>query len=354
MLLNLFRHAFVLTVVVMFAIALGRESRAQSTVATPQTDQSAAQSSSVRQKGPTVVVPVHDQVPRVAGRSTLYCAGYIQFQRFDAVPEIVGAKEEQEQRTYSDGDVVYLNWGSKQGIKEGDQFQIVRPRGEVKHVHRVKKGFLGIFVQEVGMLQVFKVRENTSAAQITFSCNSVMLGDLLTRVPLRESPPVRTEVSFDEFSDSSNKQRGRLMMARDGREMVTRNDVVYIDLGLEDKVAPGEYLTIYRPLGTGTVTRVDAEENARGRANGFGSERFKGGGFSIMGQRAKDSTALVDSDGYYRYRPITTRQIKRDRPGMPRKVVGEMVIIDVQKRTATAVITRVAGEVHTGDWVEIQ
>ena len=352
--LNLFRSLFVLTVALVFGIALGRESQAQSTVAAPATTQTGAQTKSTQHKGPTVMVPVNDQVPRVAGQSTLYCAGYIQFQRFPAVPEIVGAEQEQEQRTFADGDVVYLNWGSKQGVKEGDRFQIVRPRGEVKHVHRLKKGFLGIFVQEVGMLEVFKVRENTSAAQITSSCNSVMMGDLLTSVPLRESPPVRTEVSFDRFSDSSNKQRGRVMMARDGRELLTRNDVVYIDLGSEDKVAPGEYLTIYRPLGTGTVTRVDAEENARGRAKGFSSDRFMGGGFSIMGQRAKDSTALVDSDGYYRFRPITTKQVKRDRPAMPRKVIGEMVIIDVQKRTATAVITRVAGEVHTGDWVEIQ
>jgi hypothetical protein len=39
---------------------------------------------------------------------------------------------------------------------------------------------------------------------------------------------------------------------------------------------------------------------------------------------------------------------------MPRKIVGEMVVLDVQQRTATAVITRIASEVHTGDWVEIQ
>jgi hypothetical protein len=39
---------------------------------------------------------------------------------------------------------------------------------------------------------------------------------------------------------------------------------------------------------------------------------------------------------------------------MPRKIVGELVVIDVQMRTATAIITRVAGEVHTGDLVEIQ
>ena len=144
------------------------------------------------------------------------------------------------------------------------------------------------------------------------------------------------------------------MMARDSRELLTRNDVVYIDLGGEDNVKQGDYLTIYRPLGTGNVTRVDMEEMARNRATGFQSDRYRGGGFSNQASRAKDETAFVDANGRYRYRPITSREVKKARPDMPRKIVGEMVIIDVQSRTATAIITRAASEVHTGDWVEIQ
>jgi hypothetical protein len=144
------------------------------------------------------------------------------------------------------------------------------------------------------------------------------------------------------------------MMAKDSREMVARNDIVYIDLGSEDQIKPGDYLTVYRPLGTGNITRVDNEESARNRATGFQSDRFRGGGFSSQASRAKDETAFVNSEGRYRYRPITSKEVKRHRPPMPRKIVGEMVVIDVQTRTATAIITRVVGEVHTGDWVEIQ
>ncbi len=302
----------------------------------------------------TVVVPPANAAPRVTGTTNLVCAGYIKIQRFGDLHEIVGAEQEQEQRTFANGDVVYLNAGSQQGVKEGDRFQVIRPRGEPKGVHRNKKGFMGIYIQEVGMLQVFRVMENTSAAQITFTCDAILLGDLLTGIPHREAPIARLEGPLDRFSNPSGKQTGRLMMAQDAREMLSINDVVYIDLGSEDKVAAGDYLTIYRPLGTGTVTRIDNEEIARGRAKGFQSDRFRGGGFSNQAQRAKDSTALVNSEGNYRFRPITTKEIKSNRPRMPRKIVGEMVIIDVQSRTATAVITRVASEVHTGDWVEVQ
>jgi hypothetical protein len=303
---------------------------------------------------PQVVMPGSGQPLRVAGKFSLYCAGYIRYQRLPGMPEIVGAEEEQEQRTYADGDIVYLNAGSQQGIKEGQNFQIIRPRGDVKGVHKQKRGFLGTYIQEIGQLQVFKVRENTSAAQITFTCDAALLGDLLAPIPDRESPLQRAEEDLDRFADPTGKQNGILMMAKDSREMVTRNDIVYIDLGSEDQIKRGDYLTIYRPLGTGNVTRVDNEEMARNRATGFQSNRYHGGGFSNQATRAKDSTAFRDTEGRYRYKPITSREVKRHRPLMPRKIVGELVIIDVQTRTATAIITRVASEVHTGDWVEIQ
>jgi len=303
---------------------------------------------------PQMIMPTAKEPGRVAGETALFCAGHIRYQRFGETPEIVGAEEEQEQRTYADGDIVYLNAGSRQGIKEGQTYQIIRPRGDVKGVHREKVGFLGTYVQDIGQLEVFKVRQETSAAKITFACDMALLGDLIVELPVRESPVRRPEENLDRFADPSGKQVGRLMMAKDSRELLTRNDIVYIDLGGEDNVKRGDYLTIYRPLGTGNLTRVDNEELARNRATGFQSDRYRGGGISSQGSRAKDETAFVDANGRYRYRPITSREVKKARPDMPRKIVGEMVILDVQTRTATAIITRVAAEVHTGDWVEIQ
>ena len=303
---------------------------------------------------PTVVMPGQQQPQNVIGRASLYCAGFIRHQPLPQMPEIVGAEEEQEQRRFADGEVVYLNAGSAQGIKEGQTFQIIRPRGEVKGVHKQKHGSIGTYIQDIGQLQVFKVHEKTSAAQITMTCDQVLLGDLLTPIPDRESPVRRAEANLDRFADPSGKQTGRLMMSKDTRELLTRNDIVYIDLGSEDQIKPGDYLTVYRPLGTGNLTRIDNEEWSRNRSVGFQSERYRGGGFSNQASRAKDSTALSDSNGHYRHRPITSKEVKRNRPLMPRKIVGEIVVLEVQQRTATAVITRIASEVHTGDWVEIQ
>lgn len=297
-----------------------------------------------------LIIPATHQEQRVADRTKLYCAGYIRYQTLPHMPEIVGALEEHEQRRYADGDVVYINAGSKLGIQEGQTFQIIRPRGDVKGVHKQKHGFLGTYVQEIGQLRVFKVRENTSAAQITFTCDEALLGDLVAPVPDRVSPLDRSAGILDVFADPSGKQTGRLMMAKDNREMVTRNEIVYIDLGSEDQVKTGDYLTIYRPLGTGNINHRDGEEMGPNRDTGFSSKSYSGGGIGSMANRSKDK----NGDGRYSDKPITSREVKQHRPLMPRKIVGEMVIIDVQTRTATAVITRVAGEVHTGDWVEIQ
>ncbi|HJT27175.1 MAG TPA: hypothetical protein VJ784_07185 [Pyrinomonadaceae bacterium] len=297
-----------------------------------------------------LIIPSTHQEQRVADKTKLYCAGYIRYQTLPHMPEIVGALEEHEQRRYADGEVVYINAGSKLGVQEGQVFQIIRPRGEVKGVHREKKGFLGTYIQEIGQLRVFKVRADTSAAQITFTCDEALLGDLVAPVPDRESPLDRSAAVIDLFADPTGKQTGRLMMAKDDREMVTRNEIVYIDLGSEDQVKTGDYLTIYRPLGTGNINRRDGDEMGPNRMTGFSSPAYRGGGFGGMANRAQDK----NGDGRYNDKPITSREIKQHRPLMPRKIVGEMVIIDVQTRTATAIITRVAGEVHTGDWVEIQ
>jgi hypothetical protein len=301
---------------------------------------------------PLVVQPAPPQ--KIAGKAIMMCAGYIKYEKFSRVPEIVGAEQEQEQRTFAEGDFVYINAGTNHSLREGQVFKVVRPRGDVKGVHRNKKGFIGTFVQELGQVTILKVREQTSLAQVSYSCAAMLFGDLLIETPDREPLLQRNEAELDRFADPSGKQVGRLMMAKDNRELVTQRDTVYIDLGSEDQVKPGDYLTIYRPLGAGKLTRMDNEESALGRTDGFQGDRNRGGGFSNQATRAKDSRAWNDRNGHYRYRPITSKEIKRDRPEMPRKIVGEMVIIDVQTRTATAVITRVVSEVFTGDWVEIQ
>jgi hypothetical protein len=234
-------------------------------------------------------------------------------------------------------------------VTVGQEFSVVRPRGQFKSSFSKKHGWLGVYTQELGRLRVTDVKDRVSVAVVTNSCETILLGDLLRAASERVSPREKQEAVIDRFTDPSGKPRGRIVLARDGQEMPSVSQVVYIDLGTEDNIKPGDFLTIYRPVGRGNITRFRDEEITPAASGGFESDRFKGGKFSIKAQRVKDP----NNNGVYG--PIISSiDVKNDRPRLPRKIVGEMVVLSVQRRTATAVITRVAQEVHTGDHVELQ
>lgn len=310
-----------------------------------------SQSSQSQEIRPTMILPESSGAPGF-GRSTMQCAGYFRLPPLKGIPEIVGAEEEQEKHIYSTGDYVYLNSGSGQGVKEGQEFHIVRPRGDDLRLHGQNaetRGSLGIYFQEVGELRVVRVKNDMSVAQITFTCDAIHLGDLLTGVPDRVSPALKPEISFDRFGEASGKPTGRIVMAKDGRETLGTGDTIYVDIGDEDRLVPGDTVTIYRKLGTGNL-KVKLYDLAQNSESAFNSEHYRGGGLSIQANRATDHK----DSGLYRHPPVKASKIKDDRPSMPRKVIGEAVIINVQVKTATAVITNVREEVHTGDYVEVR
>lgn len=311
--------------------------------------QDGAQQQQQKPAKPTVIVPEEIGPALAVGGTDIYCAGFIQYAPAPNDLMIVGAEQEQEKRTFGAGDIVYINAGSQQGIRVDQEFSVIRPRGQFRTKLSKKKGWLGVYTQELGRLRVINVKERISVAIVSNSCELMMFGDLLRAASQRVSPTERIEAGLDRFVDPSGKQKGRIVLSRDGREMVSRSQVVYIDLGLEDNIKPGDFLTIYRPVGRGTVTNLREEEIVAAASPGYESARFKGGQFSIQAKRVEDpnNTGIHGPT-------ITSRKVKNERPRPPRKIVGELVVLSVQKRTATAVITRAAQEVHTGDDVELQ
>jgi hypothetical protein len=301
------------------------------------------------QATPNVLMPAPQSPQAVAGSNNLYCSGFIQYAPAPNNLQIVGGEEEQSKRVYAQGDIVYINAGAQQGVQAGQEYIVIRPRGQWRSRLSKKKGWLGVYTQEVGILRVLRIKDQVSVAEVKSSCDNLLLGDLLRAAPTRVAPLRRLDERLDRFADPSGKQTGRIVLARDTQEMLTRDQVVFIDLGSEDNVKPGDYLTIYRPVGKGNITRFRDEEVTPTANSGFESNIFKGGKFSNKAQRVKDA----NSTGIFGPM-VTTPKIQHSRPRLPRKIVGEMIILSVQQRTAAAVITRVAQEVHTGDYVEVQ
>ena len=292
----------------------------------------------------TLVIAAPSKPMTVASRNNLYCAGYVQTASIDTSNKLVGGLEEQEQNNYAQGDYVYLNMGSSKGVQVGDTMAVVRPRGRVES-RWTRKDELGFLVQEVGAVEIVRVKSDVSVARVKTSCDSFLLGDLVQPMPQRNSPMYQSRGPLDLFADPSGKAMGRLFMARDAAESLTRDQIVYIDLGAEDNVQVGDYLTVFRPLGKGNLMKGDEKETLSARDEGFQSNVYRGGKFSNQAPRKSGDQA--------RGRVVTTEDAKEGRPAI-RKVVGEIVILNVKEKTATAVITRTAQEIHTGDWVEVQ
>lgn len=294
---------------------------------------------------PTLNVVRERREMPVATGNNLYCAGFVETNAVDTSRRIVGAENEQDKYAYAQGDNVYVNLGANSGVKVGDQFAVVRPRGQVETRWTRKKN-LGFYVQEVGTVEIVRVKNDVSVARINFSCDNFLLGDLLQPTVSRTSPTFTERPALDVFGESSGKASGKIFMARDGSELLGREQVVYIDLGAEDNVQIGDYLTIYRPLGKGNLFDKPRNESVSARNRHYESKRYSGGKFSNQAPRKSGDMAQGPI--------VTTSDAKEGRPASLRKVVGEMVVLNVKGKTATAVITRTAQEIHTGDSVELQ
>ena len=263
----------------------------------------------------------------------VYCTGFIA----DAMPstglQIVGAEQENMKVTFAQGDVVFLNRGRGAGIQPGAAYFIIRPLGEFKHPFSKKK--MGVYVREVGLLRVLEVQDQTATAQILVSCDTVEFGDLLKPYEEITSPVAREARPLPRYGEGSNETRGQIIMAPGFHEHLSANRVVFVDLGRQQNVQPGDYFTIYRQTGpTEGLTRTPKNDIVHKRDKDYGSDRYQGGEYSVQAT----SKAL--------------EKIMKERPPIPRKVLGELVVLKVENHTCVAMITRTTAEVTIGDFVE--
>lgn len=269
----------------------------------------------------------------LAKRSDLYCTGYIA----DVAPrtdlQVVGAEKENLKVTYAQGDVVFLNKGRGAGVQPGAVYYIIRPMGEVRHPFTKKK--MGQYVRELGLLRVLEVGDQTSTAEITVSCDTVEFGDLLKPYEEINGPNVGEARPLPRYGEGSGGTTGQIVMSPGFHENLSANRVVFIDLGTRQDVRPGDLFTIFREIGRREgITDVPQDKIVKDRSRGYSSERFRGGDLSIQKTHAPRETVL------------------HQRPPVPHKVLGELVVLKVEKGVSVALITRTTAEVQIGDRIE--
>lgn len=277
--------------------------------------------------------PKVEPADQVARRSDLYCTGFIA----DVAPredlQVIGAETENIKATFAQGDVVFLNHGRGAGMQPGAVYYIIRPIGEVKHPFTKKR--LGYYVRELGLLRVMEVQDQTSTAEITVSCDTVEFGDLLKPYQEYLGPGSRDARPLPRYSEGSGGTKGQIVMSPGNHENLSANRVVFLDLGNDDSVHAGDYFTIYREIGAREGVTVTPEYNVvNRRSDGYESERYRGGDVSVQATHA------------------LRKDVLRQRPAIPRKVLGELIVIKVEKNSSVAMIIRTTAEINIGDWVE--
>jgi hypothetical protein len=275
----------------------------------------------------------------VAKRADIYCTGFISELPPRSELQIVGAEKEYIKHVFSQGDIVYLSKGGEQGVYPGSLYYVIRPLGSFRHPFTKKK--IGTYVRELGMIRVIEAQDRTATAEVVVSCDTMMFGDLLRPYEAYVGPEAREEKPLNRYGPGTGDVTGQIILAPGYHEFLGANRVVHIDLGTRQGVQPGDHFTIFRKIDRHEgATNIPEDKVGYTRSSGFGSDRFRGGEFSLEADRRHDGKVIHEG------------RVVEHRPDLPRKVLGELVVLKVEKTAAVALITRSLAEVNIGDLIE--
>lgn len=213
--------------------------------ATPTAAEEAA-AAAAAQAGPTES-PLY---PATEG-TTLQCAPQLLPRRDDESLKVVGSEQgPRDQTTYGDRDILYLNKGSNAGIKPGDVFTTHKLGKNVKHPRTGKD--MGRKVVTSGWVRVILVQETSATAVVEQACTEIMRGEYLTpfeRIPI---PLLLRRAPADRLTPPSGKAQGYLINIGESSgegvdsQIAGAGHLVFVDLGAQTGVAPGNLLTAWR------------------------------------------------------------------------------------------------------------
>ncbi|MFZ1049302.1 MAG: hypothetical protein WBP65_15555 [Candidatus Sulfotelmatobacter sp.] len=263
----------------------------------------------------------------------VYCAGFINRQTLPDANFVAGGLETPTDTKFVRGDIIYLE-GS--GYTLGAEYEIIRALRDIDEYEmfpgqRKLLKSTGQPYEEVGRVRIIDTRSKAAIAHIEYACDPINPGD--TAIPFAEKtmvafhPPLR----FDRFLPTGSKVSGRIVMGRDFDSELGTGQKVYMNLGANQGVKVGDYFRAVRSYEADLKDPVD-------------SLSFKAAisEDTQMKQPSFDPQMFTKSNG-----PVIH---VRD---LPRRAVGEIVVIGTTPTTATGMIVFAMEDVHAGDGVEL-
>ena len=143
------------------------------------------------------------------------------------------------------GDLVYVAGGNATGIVAGETYLLVIPRNIVKHPATGRE--LGRRYDYIGQIRILCTEDGRSRAIITESCREIPLGARLKPLPQLPIPIARVPDLAAWCDPPSGKTNGYIVDSRDWELGLVEGNLVQIDLGRDNAIQPGDFLTVTRP-----------------------------------------------------------------------------------------------------------
>ena len=255
--------------------------------------------------------------------STVNCSGFVADQHVPDEIRIVSGEQSNYKISFTRGDYVHINRGQDKGVRVGDRFSVVREDKDPTDVpwfkwqEKLLKA-MGTPYMDAGQVRVVNVQPKVSVAQVIFSCGYMQRGDILQPYQDRPAPPFKDSGAFDHFAPVSGKPVAMVVAGKDYGQVFGKLSAVYVNLGSGQGVKVGDYFRIFRYQGSMAET-VPQNKGYQYSVYGFGSAPAR-----------------------YEWNDL------------PREVLGEGIVINVNRNSSTMVITFSSLEVYAGDYVEIE
>lgn len=175
---------------------------------------------------------------------TLQCAPYIVGDREDESLEIIGSEQGATKVSFADRDILYLSKGSNAGVKAGDVFSLHHATYAVKHPVTGKT--LGTKVETTGWGRVILVTETSASLIVEQACSDIHGGDYLKSFEKANVPLAIKRLPADRLTPPTGKTQGYVVDLGEDLMAAGAGHLVSIDVGSESGVAPGSILVAYR------------------------------------------------------------------------------------------------------------
>ncbi len=155
------------------------------------------------------------------------------------------ANKREDRKYLGEGETVYVNAGTEQGVKAGDRFVVLKTTLRALPHPRDAKKKLGDVIQQTGVIRVVTVQAKSAVAVIERTLDTVEIGNRLVRFIEPASLPIklRTDIT-DPVQVASDA--AMVIFARDNKQYTSTGDLIIIDRGAQDGLKVGDVLLAAR------------------------------------------------------------------------------------------------------------